>query len=230
MGFYFYLPYGTIISLCSQYTTSTFFTHLKMKVWFGTTTAKLFQYQKYYFAIRDYLIESGYVIPCDWLDDTYKLKKINPEGYRDIKDIFQKCVDAIDESDFSVIEYTVPNFSSSHQIHYSMQKRKPVLVLRLHKDNSFADSYIEALESGLLTIKYYNLSNYKQIIDEFLGYLKMEKGYRRYNVVLDKMHKYYLDWAASKYHQSRSGIIRHLIGKEINSNTVYRKYIGRIDS
>lgn len=196
-----------------------------MKAWFGTTTLKFLEYKDHYFAIRDYLIGVGCVVPFDWLEDAYEYKKRSPRGRRGIKGLFNRVTKAIDQSDFSVIEYTVPNFSSSHQIHYSLQKRKPTLVMRLHRDNTFADSYIEALESRLLTIKIYNLNNYQEIIDEFLGYAKLEKGYHRYNIVLDKSHKYYLDWAANKYQHSRSEIIRKLIEEKIKKDQSYKKYL-----
>ncbi|HUW22136.1 MAG TPA: hypothetical protein VMW41_05745 [Candidatus Bathyarchaeia archaeon] len=196
-----------------------------MKVWFGTTTTKLLEYKDYYFAIRNYLIELGFVITGDWLEEAYEYKKSDPEGKRDIKNVYKTVLQAIDQADFSVIEYTVPNFSSSHQIYYSIQKRKPTLVMRLFRDNSFADSYIEALESRFLTVKLYDLKSYQAIIDEFIGYCKLEKGYSRYNIVLDKSQKYFLDWAANKYRKSRSQIIRNLISKEIKKDNKYKKYL-----
>jgi hypothetical protein len=196
-----------------------------MKVWFGTTTKNFLKYEKYYFAIRNYLIDCGCVISFNWLEDASEYKKSHPHGKRNIKDLYKKVLSAIDKANFSVIEYTVPNFSSSHQIYYSIQKKKPTLVLRLFRDNSFADSYIEALESRFLTVKTYDLKNYKEIIDEFIGYSKLEKGYRRYNIVLDKSQKYYLDWAANKYDKSRSEIIRDLIQKKIDKDKNYQKYL-----
>ena len=196
-----------------------------MKVFFGTTTNQLLEYIDYYLALRDYLIEAGCVISFDWLDGAYEYKKKNPLGKRDIKGIYREVIEAIEGADFCVIEYTVPNFSSSHQIHYSLQRQKPTLVLRLHRDNTFADSYIEALESRFLTVRTYNLKNYQEIIDEFIGYSKLEKGYCRYNFVLDKSQKYYLDWASNKYQESRSKIIRDLIQSQIRKDKNYQKYL-----
>lgn len=196
-----------------------------MNIWFGTTTKNLSSYQKYYRRIREYLIQSGFVINFDWLEDAIKYKNEHPKGQRNIKKLYAKVLEAIDQADVSIIEYTVPNFSSSHQITYSLQKRKPTLVLRLRKDNSFADSYIEALESRLLTIKNYNLKNYKEIIDEFIGFCKIEIGFSRYNIVLENTHKYFLDWAANKYQKSRSQIIRDLISQKMKKDQAYKKYL-----
>ena len=87
--------------------------HKDKRVWFGTTTKEFLKYKEHYFAIRDYLIKAGAVIPFNWLEDAYDYKKNHPQGRRDIKGLFKKVLKAIDEADFSVIEYTVPNFSSS---------------------------------------------------------------------------------------------------------------------
>lgn len=196
-----------------------------MKVWFGTTTSELEEYKDYYFAIRDYLKEVGCIVIFDWLDDAWNYRKSNPNGKRNIKRIYQEISGAIKEADFVVIEYTVPNFSSSDQINQAIFRRKPTLVMRLKKDNTFADSYLEAIESNFLTLKEYSLNNYKEIIDEFIGYTKLETGQGRYNIVLDKKQKYYLDWAANKYKKSRSLIIRELLDETMENDSEFNDYM-----
>src|SRR5437868_6317006 len=98
-----------------------------MNIWFGTTTLKLEEYKDYYFAIRNYLVKSGHVLPFDWLDDAYDSLHRPSHSNRNVRDIFQDVVNAINACDVSIIEFTVPNFSSSHQINYSIYKRKPTL-------------------------------------------------------------------------------------------------------
>lgn len=200
-----------------------------MKIWFGCTTSEFEKYGEYYFAIRNYLKESGCIILFDWLDDVDKAlkKSLTPqERKRDIKDIFSKVVKAIDECDAAIIEYTVPNFSSSHQINYALFKKKPTLVLRLKKDNAnFAGSYMEALDSPLLRVCNYSMESFKRVLDEFIGFSKIENGPARYNIVLDKKHKYYLDWATMKYKKSRSNIIRDLIEEQIEQDRDYKRYL-----
>ncbi len=196
-----------------------------MKVWFGCTTFKWPEYRDNYFLLRDYLKELGCIIMGDWIDEVdINYKQQNKQ--RNIHDIFKNVVTAIDASDAVVIEYTVPNFSSSHQINYALLKRKPTLVMRLHKDNPrFTDSYLEALRSQTLTLKQYSPQTYKAIIEEFIGFSKIEQGQQRYNIVLEKKQKYYLDWASEQYNRSRSEIIRSLIDSEINKDKYYHKYM-----
>lgn len=196
-----------------------------MKIWFGTTTTQLLDYKDIYFSIRDYLKEQGHIVIYDWLDTALEYRLNNPEGKRNIKNIFNEITTAIEEADAVIIEYTVPNFSSSHQITYALHKRKPTLVMRLHKDNTFSDSYIEALESPFLSLKDYTLANFKDVIDEFLGYSQIKKGMGRYNIVLDNTQKFYLDWASAKYKKSRSEIIRDALEDKVQNDNYFKKYI-----
>jgi hypothetical protein len=198
-----------------------------MKVWFGTTTSELEEYKEYYFAIRDYLKEKGCFVLFDWLEDAVEYRKSNPTGKRSIKNIYQEICSAISVADIVVIEYTVPNFSSSDQIHQALFKKKPTLVMRLHKDNTFADSYIEAIDSPFLTVREYDLTTYSEIIDEFIGYSQLETGKGRYNIVLDRKHKYYLDWASSVYKKSSSALIRDLIEERIENDAKFKPHIRR---
>jgi hypothetical protein len=196
-----------------------------MKVWFGTTTREFEKYRDYYFSIRDYIVERGHVVLFDWLEDADTAKHNKPTIKRNIKNIYHDVVSAINECDISIIEFTVPNFSSSHQINYSLYKRKPTLVMRLHKDNSFTDSYIEAIDSPHLRIKQYSMMTMRDVLDEFIGYSQLETGPGRYNIVLNKTEKHYLDWASSTYKKSKSQILRELINEKIIRDRSYAKYI-----
>lgn len=196
-----------------------------MKIWFGTTTLNYKEYKSSYLKIRQHLIDSGHVLTDDWIGDHGKWIEENPNARRGIKEVYEQVLKAIDEADVSIIEFTVPNFSTSHQITYSIQKRKPTLVMRLHKETTFKDSYIEAIDSQHLKVIEYTTKNYKEIIDEFLGYASIEEGQGRYNIVLSKKHKYYLDWAANKYSKSRSEIIRNLIESVMSEDDGFSKYL-----
>ncbi len=210
--------------MCSHYTSGKVYTH--MNVWFGCTTSKFALYKKYYFAIRNYLIEAGCIVLFDWLEDADSFIKEHHGEKRNIKYVYKQVIEAIDKADFSVIEYTIPNFSSSHQINYSLLKRKHTLVLRLKNDNeNFADSYLEALDSPLLHLKFYTQESFKEIIDEFISYTRIDLGTSRYNIVLDKKHKYYLDWSASKNNKSRSFIIREALEKTISQDFAYLNFL-----
>jgi len=196
-----------------------------MKIWFGTTTLHFSDYRNHYERIREHLLSLGHVLTDDWIGKCGDWIERNPNAERGIKDVYQKVTGAMDEADASIIEFTVPNFSTSHQITYSLRKRKPTLVMRLEKDNTFQDSYIDALDSKYLEVTKYDLKNYKDIIDEFLGYASLDKGKKRYNVILGKEHKFYLDWAANKYDKSRSEILRDLIEDMRDGDESFKIYL-----
>lgn len=190
-----------------------------MKIWFGTTTAEWMIYREYYFAIRSYLLEIHCQLVFDWMERADKFYQTTFKD-RNLKQIVAEITQAIDESDGVIIEYTTPNFSSSHQINYALSKKKPVLVMRLKKDNPrFNDSYLEAIQSPNLFIRDYIKGNYKQIIDEFLEFIEIEPGKHRYNIVLGEKEREYLDLASKQYKKSRSQIIRELINEKFKNNS-----------
>ena len=198
------------------------------KVWFGCTSSKLLEYIDIYKGIRQHLIDRNCIVLFDWLEETEKAIRENPGGKRNIRNIYRQIQEAIYMSDFCIIENTIPNFSVTHQITHALSHKKPTLVLWQRKDNeSFSDSYLEALDSPYLTIKEYTAEEYKKIIDEFLGVSRIEFGQNRYNVVLENKQKYYLDWASNKHKRSRSSIIREAIDKISAEDEEYNRHLSK---
>ncbi len=200
-----------------------------MNIWLGCTTAQWLTYRHQYFAIRDYLKDTGCTVLHDWMDAADREYQ-SGKAHRDIQHIFQEITTAIDQADAIIIEYTVPNFSSSHQIHYALLKKKPVLVMRLQNDNPhFEDSYIQAIQTPELVLKNYTPDTFKEVIDDFIGYTRLDQGQQRYNIVLGKHHKQYLDWAAAKYQKSRSALIKSLLDQAMQSDPQFTTYIRTTD-
>lgn len=196
-----------------------------MKIFFGCTTSRWSEFRDDYLGIRNYLRELGCEIMFDWLDEADRSYKTNYKS-RNIEKIFKNVINAIDNADAVVVEYTVPNFSSSHQINYALIKKKPVLIMRQFKDNPrFSNSYLEALSSNLITVRNYSKRDYKNTIKEFIGLTKIENGPKRYNIVLNKKEKMYLDFASVNYNKSRSEIIRDLINVKISNDSNYKKFL-----
>src|SRR5688572_8047585 len=100
-----------------------------MKIYFTASTAKFDKYQKNYFAIRDFLVNEKHILTRDWL---HKARHRIDNGLTeifDMKQIYQDCMKAINEADIVIIEDTVSNFSTGHQITVALQRQKPTLVL-----------------------------------------------------------------------------------------------------
>lgn len=186
-----------------------------MKAFFGTTTKEAVKYEKEYLLIRDMLKSLGVEIQFDWLDRALVRMKTNPIGDRNIKSHVKNITNAINASDFVVIEYTVPNFSSSHQIMHAIYNHKPTLVMRLKKDNSFRDTYLEGIESDLLTIVEYSISEVQSTLEDYIDYLGLEKKYKRCNLVLETTQKSFLDLESIRQNRSKSELVREALDKYI---------------
>lgn len=187
-----------------------------MKAFFGTTTKEALKYEKEYLHIRNTLKELGVEIQFDWLDRALTRIKKEPSGNRKIKSHVKNIINAINGSDFVVIEYTVPNFSSSHQIIHALHNHKPTLVLRLKKDNTFKDTYLDGIESDLLIISEYTLRDVKDLIKDFIEYLGLEKKYKRCNLVLEVGQKSFLDTESIMKNKSKSEIVREALNLYIS--------------
>ena len=101
-----------------------------MKIYFTCSTAEFFKYRNSYFKIRNHIISLGHTLTRDWLPHTEEaLKQGRIDMTRSIKQIYQDCIKAIKEADLVIIEDTVSNFSTGHQITVALQSKKPTLVL-----------------------------------------------------------------------------------------------------
>lgn len=199
-----------------------------MKAWFGCTTVKWEEFRDYYFSIRDFLKEIDIEVVGDWLDEADKNFRTSHKN-QNINDVYSSVAKSINESDVVIIEHTVPNFSTSYQIGYALMRKIPTLVLRLKKESEkYPDPYINSLESPYLTRSVYTKGKHREVIRDFVKDANMENGFQRYNIVLSKRQKFYLDWASVKYKKSRSDIVRKLIDYGITNDDVYNDEMGTL--
>lgn len=198
-----------------------------MKVYFTSSTAELFKYRKYYYAIRDFLVDENHVLTRDWLKKTEDVIDSGNVELNNIKDIYKSCMTAIDEADVVIIEDTVSNFSTGHQITIALQKQKPVLVLwKGEKHRHFKKMFIHGIESDILEVSQYTLKNYKEIISVFLNKYSNSQQRNRFHLVLNNLERNYLDWVQFNQGKSRTKIIRSGLKKIIDEDVEYRKYLG----
>lgn len=147
---------------------------------------------------------------------------------RNIKDIYRSVRKAIAEADLLIVEDTVSDFATGHQITLGLQRRKPVLVMHLDDPKgSFADTLLDGIESDYLQVSTYDLDNYQQIIQEFIAKYEDAGNKHRFNLVIDEVERKYLEWAKYRYGQSRTRIIRTALRKAIEQDKDYSKYLRR---
>lgn len=197
-----------------------------MKIYYTCSTADFFTYEKNYFKIRDYLISKGHVLTRDWLPHTAEMLRSGNTVMRDIKKIYRECMEAIKDAELVVIEDTVSNFSTGHQITVALQNRKPTLVLwQGKKHRQFSQMFIHGIESDILQISEYDVNTLEQIVSTFIEKYENCSERNRFHLVLNNLERRYLDWAQYAKGKSRTQIIREGLRKEIDGDEDYNKYL-----
>lgn len=204
--------------------------HFDMKIYYTCSTAEFNKYRNSYFKIRNFLISQEHVLTRDWLGHTEEMLKRGDIEIRDIKQIYQACIKAIQEADLVVIEDTVSNFSTGHQITVALQRRKPTLVLwQGKKHRQFKQMFIHGIETDLLQVSEYNIENLEKIIRTFINKYAHIHERNRFNLVINNIERQYLDWAQFTRNKSRTKVLREALKKEIDSDSQYNEYLSKKD-
>lgn len=197
-----------------------------MKIYFTCSTAEFSHYQNQYFAIRDFLVAEQHVLTRDWMMRAVNRIKEGAAEIKDIKQIYRDCIKAIEEADAVIIEDTVSNFSTGHQITVALQRQKPTLVLWSRpKHRHFNQTFIQGIDSEYLEVAEYTPENYQEIIHKFLKKYEQVKLRNRFHLVLSDIERKYLDWLQFNRHESRTKSIRKLIRSALDEDLDYQKYL-----
>jgi hypothetical protein len=196
-----------------------------MKIYFSCSTAELAKYSAGYHAIRNYLVNNGHVLTRDWLDETERHMHAGNKEL-DIKKIYKACVEAIREAELVIIEDTVSNFSTGHQITLALQMRKPTLVLwQGKKYRHFNQMFIHGIESDLLQVAEYAKENVGDILQTFINTYEDKPEKNRFHLVLSGRERRYLDWAQFVKNNSRTNVIRSALKRAIDNDADYQAYL-----
>jgi hypothetical protein len=199
-----------------------------MKIYFTCSTAEFFKYRDSYFGIRNYLIEHGQTLTRDWLPHTENHLLKGNTDIRDIKQIYKSCIQAIKEADLVIIEDTVSNFSTGHQITIALQNKKPTLVLwQGEKHRHFRQMFIHGIDSDILQISEYLPKKLYEIIEAFLTKYENVIERNRFHLILNNVERNYIDWAQYTKGKSRTKIIRESLRAIIDQDTEYTDYLSK---
>ncbi len=198
-----------------------------MKVYFTCTTAQFDKYKETYMDIRQFLIDNEHILTLDWLLEVYRKSKYNRTEVRNIEKIYKDCIKAIQNSEAVIVEDTVSNFSTGHQITVGLQRKRPTLVLwQKGKKRQFNDTFINGIQSDYLEVYEYEGDEYRKIIKTFLNKYEDANKKNRFHLVMSNVERHYLDWAKLKKGKSRTRIIRNALRQVIDSDEDYAKYLG----
>jgi antirestriction protein len=197
-----------------------------MKVYFTASTAEFVQYKQNYHAIRDFLVAEQHVLTRDWIGRAEERIAKGQDVITDIKQIYKECIQALEDADAVIIEDSVSNFSTGHQITVALQRQKPTLVLwSTPKHRHFKNTFIQGIDSEYLEVAEYNLENYQEIVRKFLKKYEQARQRNRFHLVLSDNERKYLDWAQYNGGQSRTKIIRKALREQIDRDEDYQKYL-----
>ena len=198
-----------------------------MKVYFTCSTAEFFKYRDLYFGIRNFLISQGHTLTRDWLPHTEEaLKKGKLDMTRDIRQIYKECINSIKEADVVIIEDTISNFSTGHQITVALQNKKPTLVLwQGRKHRQFRQMFIHGIDSDILQVSEYELKDLNDTIETFINKYESFAEKNRFHLVLNNVERNYLDWAQFTKNKSRTKIIKEGLKNIIESDEGYARYL-----
>jgi hypothetical protein len=197
-----------------------------MKIHFTCTTAEYQKYRDGYFKIRNYLIGEGHLLVRDWLPLAEERIRNKQNDMADIREIYKYNITAIKEADLVIVEDTVSNFSTGHQITVALQNRKPTLVLwRGEKHKQFKQMFIHGIESDILQVSEYTDENLEKIIKVFMEKYENVEEKNRFHLVLNNLERQYLDWAQYSKNKSRTKVIREALKKVIECDAEYSDYL-----
>lgn len=199
-----------------------------MKIYFTCSTAELTKYKDDYFAIRNFLIQKEHILTRDWLPYTQQKLTAGDLEVRDIKGIYKASLMAIKEADLIIVEDTVSNFSTGHQITIALQLRKPTLVLwQGKKHRQFKQMFIHGIDSDILQVSEYNSENREELIQQFINRYENNAEKNRFHLVLSNAERMYLDWAQFVRGKSRTKVIREVLRQRMLQDEEYNKYLSK---
>lgn len=197
-----------------------------MKIYFTCSTGEFKRYRDDYYAIRNHIVNSGHVLTRDWLNEADGRIDTGDIKLEDIKQIYRVCMVALKEADLVIIEDTVSNFSTGHQITLALRARKPTLVLWQNtKHRQFNQMFIHGIESDMLQVSEYNETNVKDIINAFINKFSDVSEENRFHLVLDGVERSYLDWVRFNSGESRTKAIRRALRSTIDQDEKYKQYL-----
>jgi len=197
-----------------------------MKVYFTCSTADFKRYRSSYWTVRDYLVKQGHVLTRDWLAAADDRLATGQTSLEDVKEIYKACVQAIREAELVIIDDTVSNFSTGHQITLALQLRKPTLVLwQGDKRRQFGRMFIHGIVSDLLEIAEYSDNTLVETMQAFINKYADSGARNRFHLVLSGVERNYLDWAQYVKGMSRTKVIREAVQRTIEEDPDYRRYL-----
>ncbi len=198
-----------------------------MKALFATPLSKFKNYRSNYIVIRRNILTLNCSLSLDWIELVEHFEKTKLSNYSDR--LFKKAVDAMQESDLLVVEATNMSFEVGYLVQLANELKKPALIL-IEKDADLDSEIaieIKRLDKDYTEIKKYYLQDIESILSEFVNKYRGDH-ISRFNLMLGRNQRNYLDWAQMQYRQNKSEIIRKLIDQQAQVDSSYQRFLNNV--
>jgi nucleoside 2-deoxyribosyltransferase len=143
-----------------------------MKIYFACSISGGRKDEKAYQFLVNILEELGIDVPTAHIAET-GIEKI--DGHEDPRDIYQRDVDWIEESNLLVAEVSTPSHGVGFEIGYALSLEKPVLCL--YEQDVVVSKMITGNPHPLLSVKAYrDLTDAEQILRGYLADYMHDRG------------------------------------------------------
>ncbi|BCX13679.1 MAG: hypothetical protein KatS3mg085_211 [Candidatus Dojkabacteria bacterium] len=191
-----------------------------MNILFAFTIEDYLSNQNTINKIRRYLLSQGNNLTIDWVN----VVENNLSKYTkfQMKRLFKKSIQALSESKIVILEASTPSFELTSIAYKAIDLKKPTLILKKKKEDFEAKEpdYITINNPDYIETKEYSDSSLEKIIDNFIK-TNLNDPITRFNILLERKQKNYLDWADRFYRMSKSEIIRELINNKAENDPNY---------
>jgi hypothetical protein len=162
--------------------------------------------------------ERGHIVAFDWIEPAYK----HATGKRaadsvDWNAIYDENMAAITRADIVIAEATNKSFGAGYQIAASVRFKKATLVLR---QDGIQNDVMEAGADReyLKFISYCSIQELKTTVSDFIKENDIPAKDLRFNFAINRRIHNYLRSTSSKTGETKAGIIRRLIEREIDES------------
>lgn len=158
------------------------------------------------------------IVYRDWIGPAASRRR---RGVRDEDvdwaDILQGNVEAIDASDFVIVEASQSRFSQGYQAYLAAQRKKPTLIVTREQ---IEERFISGVSSKYITVKQYSdEKDLEEIVSMFIKKNAIPEKDLRFNFLLDRRIYKYLRDKSYETGKNKSEIIRELIEKQIEKRS-----------
>jgi hypothetical protein len=191
-----------------------------MEIFFAFTIEDYMSNQTIINKIRRYLLSQGHTLSMDWVamveNNFAKYSKFR------MKRLFKKSLSHLKDSKIMIIEASTPSFELTTLTYKALELKKPTLLLVKKKEDFETKEYdyINISDPNYLEKKEYTEESLEAIISKFI-HENINDPISRFNILLEKKQKNYLDWADRFYRVSKSELIRTLIDEKAQNDPNY---------